>query len=154
MNTGLQQIELQILQLFALIVGAMVVYALKRLAELLGIKLSQNKVDMLNSAVDKAMTYAVTQAAGEIAAKGWDHVDSRNAVINTAINVISDKFADTLKANGVDLSNLDDQARVMQMMERMWPDVAARAAASPVTPPTPAQAAAVIVAQPPAVPAV
>lgn len=134
MDTPVHELELQILQLLALIIGALVIIALRRVAEFVGVKLDAHKLDMLNSVVDKAMSFAVTQADATIREKGWDHVDSKNRVIDFALQGMEDKFSDTLKANNVDLTNPGDRALLMQMMERMWPDVATRLSASPATP--------------------
>lgn len=135
------QIEVQLLQAVGIIVGAAAIYALQRAASWFGFKLKADQVAMLNSAVDKAVTYGVTQADAMIRDKGWDHIESKSQVISFALNAIEDKFADTLKANDIDLTRAGDRERLMQMMERMWPDIAARLSASPVTPPSPVPSA-------------
>jgi uncharacterized membrane protein len=135
---ALHQIEVQILELVALAVGSVAVLALQRLAAWFRIKLRADQVDMLNAAVDKVMTLGVTKASDVIRDRGWDHVDSKNAVINFAIGAIGQKFESTLADNGVDLDDPARRLKLIDMMERMWPDVAARASASPATPPAPA----------------
>lgn len=144
----LSGIELQVLQGVGVVVGAAAIYAAQRVASYFGLKLKADQITMLNSAVDKAMTLGVTQADNVIREKGWDHVDSKNAVVNFALGTVEDKFADALKANGIDLTQAGDREQLMAMMQRMWPDVAARLSASPVTPPSPVMAA--VVAAPPA----
>src|SRR6266851_2472907 len=116
---ALHEIELQVLQLLALVIGSAIVWALQKVAAWVGLKLDAHRIDMLNAAVDKAMTFGVTKADAVIRANGWDHVDSKNQVIDFALNAIEDRFSDTLKANKIDLTDAASRAILMQMMERM-----------------------------------
>lgn len=134
---ALQELELQALQLVGLVVGGLLILALKKAAAWVGLKLRTDQIDNLNVAIDKAMTFGVTKADDVIREKGWDNIGSKNAVIGFALNTIEDKFSHTLADSGLDLTDAGSRETVMQIMERMWPDVAARLSASPATPPAP-----------------
>jgi hypothetical protein len=132
----LKQIEMQILTWLAILIGSLVLYALKHLVAWLGLKLDSDRQAQLGEAVGKAMTWAVTQSMATIAAKGWDHIDSKNAVIEAALKVLPTKFPDALAGMGLDINNPEDRVKIAEMMERMIPEVFASAAASPATPAT------------------
>ena len=85
------------------------------------------------------LTFGVTKAEQVIAQKGWDHIDSKDAVIRVALQALPEKFPDALAGAGIDLNANDGRSQVIDQMTRMIPDVFARAAASPATPPAPLQ---------------
>lgn len=140
----LHQLELEILYLLGILVASLVIWALKRLAAIFGVQLNANKQALLESIVNKGMTWAVTRTDDTIREKGWDHIDSKNAVINWAIPFIHGRFDDSLKKIGLNLNNDADRLRLEDMMERMWPDIVSRLSASPVTPPAPVTPAVVV----------
>lgn len=142
----LGQIELQVLQIVGVVVGAAILWLLKRALAWVGIRLSVEKQAALGSAVDKMMTLGVTQADSVIRADGWDHVNTKNAVINAAMSGLETKFSGTLLTAGINPNNPADRMKLTDMMSRMWPDVAARLAASPATPPAPLPPPIVVVA--------
>lgn len=131
------QIELQVLQVLGALIGAVILWLLKQALAWFKIRLTADRQALLASAVDKMMTLGVVRADGMIRDRGWDHVDSKNAVINYALPALETKFSDTLEAAGVDLNDPVGRARIVDQMERMWPDIAARLSASPVTAPAP-----------------
>lgn len=145
----IHDIELQILQLLALIIGSLIILALKRMLSYLHIQLDANRSAALEAAVNKAMTFGVTQADAEIRAKGWDHPDVKNSVLQFGLVQLGSAFGDTLSRAGIELDDPICRLQLESMMERMWPDIATRAAASPVTPAAPTPVAAAVVSAPP-----
>jgi hypothetical protein len=142
-------VENEVLKYLAAFVGTGLLWLIKRAITWVGLKLSAERQAALIGAVDKMLTFGVTKAEQVIAQKGWDHVDSKDAVIRVALQALPEKFPDAVAGAGLDLKNPVDHAAVADMMERMIPDVFARAAASPATPPAPV---APIVVLPPATP--
>jgi hypothetical protein len=126
------------------LVGAGAIWLIKRGITLLGYKLSVERQAALERALDKVLTFAVVKAEQVIAEKGWDHVDSKNAVISVALQALPEKFPDALTAAKLDLSKPADRAAVVDQMTRMIPEVFAKAATSPATPPAPPQQAIVV----------
>lgn len=134
----------EILQLLALIIGGLFTWLLKRTLSWIGLKLRADRLAMLQQVIDKAMMLGVVKAEDTIREKGWDSLDARHSVINVAIPILEEKFRDTLSENGLDLSKPVDRLKVYEQMERMVPDLFARAAASPATPPAPVVPAVVV----------
>ena len=142
-------IENEVLKYFAALIGLVIVWGLQRAIAWLGLKLNAERQAQLSSAIDKMLTFGVTKAEQIIAEKGWDHIDSKNAVMNVALDALLARFPETIENAGLDPSPSPmnaDRARLLMQMQRMIPDVFARAAASPATPPTLEQQAAVMVA--------
>jgi hypothetical protein len=150
MDMTLQQLELEVLQAIGIVAAAGLLYLAQRAAAYFKIQLNATRLAMLDSAVDKVMTLGVAKADDIIREKGWDHVDSKSAVLNFAINTIGGKFNDTLKANGVNLADPSCRVALMDQMERKWADVATRLSLSPATPLTPDAPIAAIATQTPA----
>lgn len=144
MDNSLHQIELQILQLLGIAVSSGVLWLLQRAVAWFNLKLTAERQARLASAVDKMMTLGVTKADDIIRERGWDHIDSKNAVINYALPALETRFSDTLTSAGIDLSDQKSRIGLINMMERMWPDVATRLSASPVTAPAPVVPVAVV----------
>lgn len=134
----------EVLQLLALVLGGLATWVLKRLLSWIGLKLRADRLAMLQQVIDKAMMLGVVKAEEVIREKGWDSLDAKHSVINVAIPVLEEKFRDTLKENGLDTNDPTDRLRIYEQMERMVPDLFARAAASPATPPAPVAAAVVV----------
>ena len=124
----------EVLQGLSLVIGAMLIWLLKQLLAWIGIKIREDRIAALNRAVDKAMTYAVVKTEDMIRDRGWDSVETRSEILARAAPVLENKFAETLKANGIDMSDPECRRLIREQMERMFPDVATRAAASPATP--------------------
>jgi hypothetical protein len=105
-----------------------------------GIQVSQ---DNWNTTLNNAVTYGVQASTAVIAAKGWDHVDSKNAVLNSALLYITSHNPKALAKVSLtpDLGNEDNRAMLRQALERVLPAAAYTAAASPSTPPTALQRA-------------
>ncbi len=128
--------EHEALTWLAMVAASLVILALKRLYGWLGLKLSTDLQAAFNTAVEKVLMFGVTQAEGVIAEKGWNHAETKSAVINTALQALPSKFPDALKGIGLDPDNPADQPKIVDAMTRMIPEVFAKAAASPATPPT------------------
>lgn len=144
MMDTLHQFELEILQLLGVAIGSLILLALQRVLAWLHITLTAARQAALAGAVDKMMTLGVTQADRIIRANGWDHPDSKNAVINLALSGVETKFQTTLANAKINPDDPVDRLKLTEMMERLWPDVATRLAASPVTPPAPVVPTAII----------
>jgi hypothetical protein len=137
-HIDLHQVEFEILQLLGILVGSLVLWLLQRALVWVGIRLKADRQAQLASVVDKVMTWGVTKADDIIRKRGWDHVESKNAVImDYALPRIQVRFKETLASAGIDLDNQQHRIQLIDMMERMWPDLATRLSASPATPPAP-----------------
>lgn len=107
------------------------------------IQLSASTKAELEDAAGKALTFGITQADALIRAKGWDHVDVRNAVLATATSYAIGQFPDALARAGIDPSNpVAAAAQLAGILTRKLPEAATTAAASPATPPVAPPAAA------------
>lgn len=133
----LSGIEDEALKLVATLVGLGMIWVLQRAIALVGLRLSAERQAALGSAIDKMLTFGVTQAEGTIAANGWNHIATKNAVIAVALQALPEKFPDALAGAGLDLTLPADHNKIVDQMTRMIPEVFARAAASPATPPAP-----------------
>jgi hypothetical protein len=127
-------IEIEVLKGIAILIGSGILWGLKWGLNYLGIKLSEARMAAVERAVDKSMTLAVTQLGDVIHEKGWDHIETRNAVVSRAMEVVEDKFGDTLRRGKVYLDDPLKRIGLMEQMQRMWPDLSTRLSASPATP--------------------
>src|SRR5712691_9983075 len=92
-ENNLHQIEFEILQALGIVVGSGVVWLLQRALAWMKIRLSAERQAALTTAVDKMMTLGVTKADSIIRDRGWDHIDSKNAVINFALPALETRFS-------------------------------------------------------------
>lgn len=139
MSVDLSQIETTVVSLAATALGIVGTWAVSRLAQRFGLQVNQAQKAMFDQALSDSLTYGVTQADATIKAKGWDHVDSKNAIIDAGLSYVVAKFPDALKAVGLS-SNLNDPANaaaITSALTRMLPIATTTAAASPTTPPSP-----------------
>lgn len=130
-------VDHQVLQLLGTIATALLIWLLKTLISWTRLKLRADRLRMLESVVDKAMTHALVMLEDTIRENGWDSQKTKSEVLATALPILKEKFQDTLKENGINLDDKESRALLIQQMQRMLPDVFTRAAASPATPPAP-----------------
>lgn len=133
----LHNLEVELLQGVAILVGSGVLWLIRQAATWANIKLSDSRQASVERAVDKSMTFAVTKLDDYITEHHWDSIQTRNAVVNTAMEVVADKFSHTLARGQVDIQDPERRKALMEQMQRMWPDIASRLSASPVTPEAP-----------------
>lgn len=141
-------IEVEVLKGLAILVGSGVLWLIKQATSWANIKLSDARQAAVEKAVDKSMTFAVTELDAFITEHHWDSIETRSVVINKAMEVVADKFAHTLSRGKVDLDDPAKRIALMEQMQRMWPDLSSRLSASPVTPEAPKVAAVVVPAIP------
>jgi len=136
----------EILQAVALFLSGMAVWILKQIIIFFKLKISEARLQRLGTAVDKVMTLGVTKLVKST--EDWRSDFTKNSIIEFSLDALGEKFQETLESNGLDLDKPEDRAAMVDMMERLWLDVASRAAASPTTPPAPTLAAGVVQATP------
>jgi hypothetical protein len=133
------------------ILSVMLGWILKQVISWMGMKLKEERLIMLGSAIDKVMTLAVMKVEDIIKTNGWDSIKSRNAVIENAAPLLREKFKETLHANGLNFDNPEDRRLIYDQMERMIPAVFKKASESPATPPVPPEQVAAPVVVVPAI---
>jgi hypothetical protein len=126
----------EVLQLFGLVISALVIWILGTVQKWIGLRLRTDRQAALNLAVDKAITLGIVRAEQIIHQRGWGDIETKSEIVGKAIPILEDKFRETLRENGLDVSNEQDRMKLIDMMSRMLPDVMSRAAASPATPPS------------------
>lgn len=132
----------EVLQFLALVISGMIMWVLKQTIQWFRLRISAERLARLTSAVDKVMTLGVTKFVNST--EDWRSDFTKNSIVTFGLGTLKDKFRDTLKANKLDLDKPTDRAAMIDMMERMWPEVTSRASASPATPPAPVLAAGVV----------
>jgi hypothetical protein len=146
----LSTVETDLLQGFGIVVLGIGIAGGKLALSWLNTKLDTAKIQLcastkaeLEDAAGKAIMFAITQADALIRAKGWDHVEVRNAVLATATSYAIGQFPDALARAGINPSNpVAAAAQLAGILTRKLPEAATTAAASPATPPvTPPTAA-------------
>jgi hypothetical protein len=138
-NIDLSSIEADALNLLDALLLAMLSLLAKRAFTKLGLVVTQAQQDNLDDIAHKAVTFGISTATADIKAKGWDHIDVKNAVVAAAGQYAVAQFPDALKQAGVDISNPGLAAGKLAdgIMTRVFPAAASQAAHSPVTPPMP-----------------
>lgn len=132
----LSGIETQILTGLAGLIGLGLLWLIQRAAGLIKQHLTAGQTAALDDAAGKALQFGITQAQGMIKAKGWDHVDVKDAVVATAAQYAASKFPDALKGAGIDTTSVASATASLDgILQRKFPEVAAQMAASPATPP-------------------
>ena len=139
-------IENQILQALGVVLSVAVMVLIQRTYAWFGLKVTAEQTASLNAAVGNSLTFGVTQAENVIKEKGWDHVDTKNAVITTAVQAMENKFPEALSGVGLDMTKPQDVENLTDMMQRMIPKVFLEASNSPSTPPTEIQKAEIVAA--------
>lgn len=108
--------------------------ALHYLEKRLALQVSAGQQAALDGALSKALQYGAGAADAVIREKGWDHIETKNAVIGAAASYAVDHFPDMLHAAGL-TSAADADAGLKTVLARAFPAAMAIAAASPATPP-------------------
>lgn len=104
----------------------------------LGEKIGTQRRDQLADAVVKVATFAVTQLYPLIRQYGWNSPEVRHKAIQISLDSIEEKFPDavkTAKKMGVDLAIPMGRNIVMDQIDRVLPEVIAKVADSPASPP-------------------
>ena len=113
--------------------------ALQAVATKLKLQISAQQTAAFDDALNKALSLGVANSSALIAAKGWDHIDVHNQVVELALNSIVGRFPDALKGVGLS-ANLSDPQNVdtiTSALKRSLPAAFTAAASSPATPPAP-----------------
>lgn len=128
--------ETQILQALGGVVLLGVLWAIRYVAGILRIKLSDTQKAEIEDVAGKSIAYGLGRVEDIIKAKGWDHPDVKSGAVSLAINYAIERFPDAMKRAGIDATSIQTAARTLEpMLQRKFPEVAAVVAASPVTPP-------------------
>lgn len=136
MSVDVTPVTNALMQLAAAVVLAVGTWAVSRFVQWLGLKNAAQATANLDDVLQKGVTYGLQQSLDLIKQKGWDHVDVRNQVLDTALPYVISRFPDTLAAVGLDPNNTQDLTdKVRGALDRAFPHAAAVAAASPATPP-------------------
>lgn len=104
----------------------------------LGEKITVQRRDQLADAVVKVTMFAVTQLYPLIRQYGWNSAEVRHKAIQIGLDSIGEKFPDavkTAKKMGVDLAVAEGRNIVMDQIDRVLPEVIAKVAESPASPP-------------------
>jgi len=133
---SLSGIEQDILYLVGTVLLALASWAAQRLVKFLNLKNGDAIAANLTDAARKGIKFGTMQSLDVIKAKGWDHVDTHNAIGNAAVQFITDKFPGYLKDAGIDPATPEGAKKLADLVTRSLPDGIAEAAASPATPPT------------------
>ena len=133
----LSNIEQGFLSLLAALLLALASAVAKRVFTKLGLQVTDAQQDALNDMAHKSVSYGIGTATAEIKAKGWDHIDVKNAVAQAAGQYAVTQFPGLLKQAGIDMSNPAATASMLSagIMTRVFPDAVSRASFSPATPP-------------------
>lgn len=145
----LSAIETELLQGLGIVLLALALACSKLALSWLNAKLGAARIELsastkaeLEDAAGKALAFGFTQAEGIIRAKGWDHIDTKNAVLAAATSYAIGQFPDVLKRAGIDVSNpVAAATQLAGILTRKLPEAATHVAASPATPPVTAPAA-------------
>jgi hypothetical protein len=142
--------EQQALTAIAALATAAGTYALQRVGAYFakkGIMVNQNLWDI---ALQNAIAYGVQVSKSVITAKGWDHMDTHNAIVNAALTYIVTHNADILSAVGLttNLSDPSNQNKIAEALSRAVPQVVGALANSAATPPATLTVAAIAAGKP------
>jgi hypothetical protein len=137
MSVDLSSIEQAVIGLCGVTITVFGSLALRALAAKFHVQLTASQTLMFDDALSKAATYGVVAANDEIKAKGWDHPEVKNAILEKALTYVVAKFPDALA--GVGLSNKSDDPEnikaITAALERVIPSATLAASESPSTPP-------------------
>ena len=142
MNIDLSTIESQLLQALGIVLMAGLGWVMQRVLARLKISLSDAQKAEMEDVAGKALTYGITQAQAKIKAQGWDSVNVKDTVIATAAATAVAQFPGAMANAGFDISTPAAASatadKLTVILTRKFPEMAAKAAASPATPPAPA----------------
>lgn len=134
------EVMAQILAAIASMIGLLVLWLMTQAIQYLKTKVSRDRSDQLASAIDKLVMWGVTRADGMIRQRGpegWSDPAVKRAVVSDAMRALPEKFPQALAQSGLSLDDPHDRVKLQDAIERAIPEVFARAAASPATPPGP-----------------
>jgi hypothetical protein len=127
-----------VLQGLAVAIAGGIIWLIKRGLAYLGLKISADQADAYSDALTKLVQSGAAKLDNDvIVAKGWDHVDVKNATIANALNGAAAKFPEALAGVGLDPAAPDFNAKLQAGLERVYATAMIPVAASPVTPPAP-----------------
>lgn len=133
-------LEQEVLKALGIVLMAGLSWGIKRGLDYLGIQETAAQKAELDDIAGKALQFGLSQLNGAIQAKGWDHPEVKSQAIQMALTYAQAKFPDGLAKAGIDLSSPVTAANDLAgIMNRKFSGEAAIAAASPATPPSPAQ---------------
>lgn len=147
-GVDVQPLVQEVLGYLALVLAVMAVVLVKKGLSWLGIKVDDARFAKLQMAVEKVLQFSAVRIEDEIRARGptgWSDPDVKDKAVRLSLETIEEKFPEALLRSGLDLSDPTHQDRLRDMMERTLPDVFARLAASPASPPSDQPVAAVVV---------
>lgn len=112
-------------------VSAFGMWALRMVAQRMGVQIDAGQQAVLNGALMKAISFG-SMAAEELAAtKGWTSPDVKSAVAAAALQFLSDHASGALKQAGLD--PVTDQATIAAHINAMLPTGMMPIASSPLT---------------------
>lgn len=123
------------------IAGAFVIAALvfgPRAYIWLGEKIGAERRDKVADALWKLGVFAVTQIYPLVQKHGWNSKEVRDAVVVRVKEEFQFKFPDAAKTAakiGVDIATTKGQVLIEDQIDRMLPDIIAKVAESPASPP-------------------
>lgn len=113
-------------------------WAIARLARKLGIQANNAAVVAFDDALARSVHAGASALQQTIAAKGYDHPETKNAILAFAAPYAIDKFAPALKGIGLDPADPFTTGNYLrEELDRIFPTAMTAIAASPVTPPSP-----------------
>lgn len=136
-SIDLSPILTPVLQVVGIALAAFAAWALKNLAQKLGIQANSAALANIDAAAAQAIQTGVMASQDVIKAKNWDHVDTQNAIIASAATALVETGSKALSDFGIDPSTPAGAAAVTELVTRALPAGVAVAAASPTTPPVP-----------------
>lgn len=128
----------QILSGIGSLVGLLLLWLIGEAIRWARTKISRERSEQLAAAIDKLVMFGVTQAEDMIRKRGpegWADPNVKSFVKRTALKALPEKFPDALKHSRLDVNRSKDRKQIEDAIERAIPEVFARAAASPATPP-------------------
>ena len=137
MTIDLSSIEQTTLSLLGALLLALLSAAAKVGLQRLGISVTAAQQEVLNELAHKSVAYGIVNATDTIKTKGWDHIETKNAVVAAAGTYAVTQFPAVLKQAGIDVSNPALAAKMLAdgIMTRVFPTAVQYAAYSPATPP-------------------
>lgn len=124
------------LSLCAIAITTVGSWALARMARRLGIDANSAAMADFDDGLKRAVHAAAGQAQDLIAAKGYDHVETKNAIVELAAPYMIAKFAPALRSVGLDPADPGGAttAYLTAELNRVLPTAIAPIAASPAMP--------------------
>lgn len=120
-------LETQVLQAVGIVLMALFTWAGRMVVEKLHIEVATAQRAELEDVTTKALSWAVHGAMDTVKAKGWDHLDTKNQVISDATRYAINRFPDTLKRAGIDLTDTTLSAESLAgILQRKYPEITAQ----------------------------